>query len=114
MKETDEGEGAFEHLPVMYPLDVDQLHRRGVRATLNNRQLSVPSSYSNFRSRLIPNAKVHDPRSIFGISNIPTCRSANISDRMGISGNKCSNNCSQVPMFPNLSFPKFHFHAFIS
>lgn len=53
MKETDGGEGAFEHLPVMYPLDVDQLHRRGVRglrvprATLNNSQLSVPSSYSN-------------------------------------------------------------------
>ena len=50
MKETDGGEGAFEHLPVMYPLDVDQLHRRGVhdlrvpRATLNNPQFKFGAS----------------------------------------------------------------------
>lgn len=35
MKETDGGEGAFEHLPVMYPLDVDQLHRRARTLTLS-------------------------------------------------------------------------------
>lgn len=40
MKETDGGEATFEHLPVMYPLHVDQLHRRArspcARAQLDN------------------------------------------------------------------------------
>lgn len=51
MKETDGGEGAFEHLPVMYPLRVDQLHRRARApcAMLNNSSvISVPPSYSDF------------------------------------------------------------------
>lgn len=50
MKETDGGEGAFEHLPVMYPLRVDQLHRRARApcAMLNNSSVICTTIVSRF------------------------------------------------------------------
>lgn len=46
MKETDGGEAAFEHLPVMYPLDVDQLHRRVRCPCMHARLDNFPVIYS--------------------------------------------------------------------